>query len=338
MLYITTRNDKDAFTAYRALTENVAADGGKFVPFHMPTFSHEEIVSLKSNTFGETIARILNLFFSSHLNGLDVDFAIGRNILHVVPMHHKILIAELWHNLDGSYNSILDSLYKIVLGDEHTNYKCTEWFQIAARIAILFAIYGQMLNTSVVDEVGCFDVCFSSDDLSAQMASMYAKSMGLPVRMIISTNVEDGSAWDLIHRGSLNPATANKELVDGAERLLHAAYGCQTVQKYLQCLSNGRVFSIHNEVLYQLNNSLFCSVPGNTRIGSNINSVYRSNAYIMAPDTALNFGGLQDYRAKTGESKLSLLFAEHTPVRYMKQISTATGIPSDKLIEMINRS
>ena len=338
MLYITTRNDKDAFTAYKALTENVAVDGGKFVPFHLPVFSTEEVLSFKDKTFGDSIAQILNLFFSTHLNGLDVDFAVGRNVLRIVPMFHKVLIGELWHNLDGSYDSFFDSLYRIVADGDDTAKKRTEWFDIAVRIATLFAVYGQMLNSALIGDDDFFDACFSSDNLSAQMSAWYARSMGLPIRMIISTSEADGSAWELVHRGTLNPVTANKDLVSGAERLLHAACGCMTVQKYLCALSANQIFSISDESLHEINSGLFCSVPGNTRSHSVINSVYRSNAYIMDPDTALNFGGLQDYRAKTGESKLTVLFAEETPARYLTQICVATGANSEKLMEMINRS
>ena len=38
MLYITTRNNYDAFTAYRTLGEGRGPDGGLFVPFQMPHF------------------------------------------------------------------------------------------------------------------------------------------------------------------------------------------------------------------------------------------------------------------------------------------------------------
>ena len=47
MLYVTTRDNIEAYTAHKALTENRAPDGGFYVPFHMFRFSDEEIQSLK---------------------------------------------------------------------------------------------------------------------------------------------------------------------------------------------------------------------------------------------------------------------------------------------------
>ena len=41
MLYVTTRNNRDAFTAQRVLTENRGPEGGLFLPFREPLFSEE---------------------------------------------------------------------------------------------------------------------------------------------------------------------------------------------------------------------------------------------------------------------------------------------------------
>ena len=42
MLYITTRNCRDAYTAQRALRENRGPDGGMYLPFHEPSYSAED--------------------------------------------------------------------------------------------------------------------------------------------------------------------------------------------------------------------------------------------------------------------------------------------------------
>ena len=46
MLYVTTRNDRDAFTSARALTENRGPDGGFYIPVRLPSFSLDEIREL----------------------------------------------------------------------------------------------------------------------------------------------------------------------------------------------------------------------------------------------------------------------------------------------------
>ena len=44
MLYATTRNSSEAFTAQRVLTGKRGPDGGLFVPYRIPRFSREEIL------------------------------------------------------------------------------------------------------------------------------------------------------------------------------------------------------------------------------------------------------------------------------------------------------
>ena len=43
MLYITTRGDRDAFTAHRTLCTDRAPDHGCFIPMRFPKFSEKEI-------------------------------------------------------------------------------------------------------------------------------------------------------------------------------------------------------------------------------------------------------------------------------------------------------
>ena len=58
MLYITTRNARDTNTAYKALTENFAQDGGRYLPFYLLPYSSEEVALLKEKAFNQTVADI----------------------------------------------------------------------------------------------------------------------------------------------------------------------------------------------------------------------------------------------------------------------------------------
>ena len=60
MLYVTTRDNRETYTANRALTESRGPDGGFYVPFRMPVFSEEEIRSLGDKSFGQCVSEVLN--------------------------------------------------------------------------------------------------------------------------------------------------------------------------------------------------------------------------------------------------------------------------------------
>lgn len=332
MLYLSTRNCNDAFTAYKALTQSECLDGGRYVPFRLPSFSGAELDALKEKPFNQIVADILNIFFTSRLTGWEVESSIGRNPVKLVSMNRRILIAELWHNLQRKYSYVVSELYKTVSGCAEAVCQPSNWFCVAVRIAVLFGLYGQMLTAGHISAGDRFDVSVSVDDFSAPMAAWYARKMGLPIETIICTDVDDNVVWDFVHRGTLNPIGADSSLLSGVERLVCATQGNLAVHKYIEKTLAGRIYSVSEECLPEISKGFFCSVAGNNRVDTVINSVYRTNGYLIDPGAALQFGGLQDYRAKTGESRITVLLSEVSPSEYLQQISAATGVSVEELM------
>ena len=107
MLYITTRNNIETYASRYTLKENIAPDGGQFVPCDLPVWNSDHLMKFKDMNFGAVVAEVINVFYPNKLSGWDVDFCIGRNILRLVPMNQKIVVAELWHNLEEEYAYIV---------------------------------------------------------------------------------------------------------------------------------------------------------------------------------------------------------------------------------------
>ena len=337
MLYITTRGNKDAYTAYRALMENSAPDGGQYIPYVMPDFDANEIESLASKTFGETVAQILCKFFSTKLTGWDVDFTIGRNAVKLVSMNHRIGIAELWHNPEGSFSYIVESLYKKICGEYPPAAAPSNWTKIAVRIAVLFGLYGEFLRSGTIDKEQLFDLSVPADDFSGVMAAWYARKFGLPIDKIICTCDENSGLWDFINRGTFVFSDENTVITTGIERLIHGTLGFDEANLFCEKYSAKRSYNAdEEEQLPLINQGLYCVVTGVNRGESIVNSIYRSNNYIIDPETALCYGGVQDYRAKVGDSKLTMLLAERTPMDFAKEITSATGLTRDKILRQIN--
>ncbi len=335
MLYITTRDDKDAYTAYRALHENAAPDGGAYIPFRMPMFSSDEIAQFAAGTFGETVATILNRFFSCRLSGWDVDFCIGRNVIQLETMSHRMVVAELWHNPEGTYSHICSSLFNRLCGTAAN--EPTEWFILAAHIAVLFGIYSEMCRSEIITAGDKLDITATADDIPVPLAALYARQMGLPIGTIIFTSEDTSDLWDMIHLGELNTSIKSKNAVN-YERLICATLGSAGVAALRDAMLTQKTFRVESELLSSFNDGLFCSVTGKERSTQNVNSIYRSNSYILDPKAALSVGGLQDYRAKTGESKLTLVLSCASPMHYASKISDATGISEEKLSVLLRNS
>lgn len=319
MLYITTRNSVDCHTAYHALTEQSGPDGGLYMPFHLPILEKDEIRAMKEAGFGGTVAKILNLFFGTDINGWEVETCIGKNPLRTVITGQQIFAVEDWHVLGGRYENLVRNLYKKVCG-EYGLQEPTIWFRIVTRIAVLFASYGEFSGETV-------DISLNVGDFSDPIAAFYARKMGLPLGTILCNSSDGGAVWDLIHRGAGNAVQLRSAVC--LEILLAERFGTDTVRRYLEQSEKGGSFSLPEETAPILDDDLFVAVIGEMRINSVIRSIYRTSGYFADKCTASAFGGIQDFRARTGKSKPTLLFADSDPKFSAELIGRAADIPPE---------
>lgn len=330
MLYVTTRNKTDAHTAHKTLTSDRGADGGLYVPFQIPVISKEYIDGLKEKSFGQSIADILNIFFSARLDGWDVDFSIGRNPIKLVPMSHRIVVAETWHNPDWDFARVVRNLSSRIQGNDDTRGVPSAWAWIAIRIATLFGLYGQMLHQGFAPEA-TVDVAVSSGDFSGPMAVWFARQMGLPIGTIICACEEESGVWELVHQGQLRTDAAPSDCL---ERLIYSQFGSNEVKRFLEAFSRGEIYTPCQEA----DKGLFAAVVSPKRTESVIYNVYRTCTYLLDPNSASAYGGLQDYRSTAGEGRLTLLLTERSPMRSASIVAKAMGITEQELLERVTKA
>ena len=319
MLYVTIRNDHDAYTAYRAIHEPVGPDGGGFLPFRMPTFTAEEIAAFQEVSFGHCVADILNRFFSCGLTGWDVDFMAGRHAAKLASVTQRVAVAELWHNTEGSYAHLEKVLTDRICGEAAPN----SWVRIAIRVAVLTGVYAMLLRSGQITVAQVFDVAVPTGDFTIPMAVWYFRQMGFPVANIICCCSDNSAVWELLQQGQMRTDAAVKKnsapLADSGipaelERLIAATLGSKEACRYSEVVKQGSVYAPPVGTFEQLRKGLTASVVSSQRLGSAIPNVYSTANYLMGPYTALGYSGLMDYRAKTGLRRPALLLADRSPV------------------------
>ena len=323
MLYVTTRSKNDAFTAYRTMNQDRGPDGGLFVPFRMPQFSREDISALADKSLGQNVADMLNLFFTTKLTGWDVDMAIGRRCVQYQPMNYRIIVTELWHNMDRNFARCVRALAERIHPDGDIIGPNTNWVEIAVRISVLFGIYGELLKSEQVRIDRPVNVAMASGSFAGPMAAWYSRQMGLPIGTIICGCNENGAVWDLLHRGEVDTdtvavSTSTPEcdiaLPADLERLIYGACGQEEAMRYWWNCTEGGTYIPGDADFEQIRQGMFAAVVSGVRVDTIIPSVYRTNQYILDPYTALAYGALSDYRARTGVSGQTLLLSEKSPI------------------------
>lgn len=333
MLYVTTRNDRDTFTSSRAMTEDRAEDGGFYVPLRMPVFSPDEVRNLASVPFGGRIAEILNRLFQTKLTRWDIDFCIGRNAIKLVPLRNRIIVGEFWHNPQWHYQKTENSLSKLLCKED---VQPGSWLKIAVRIAMISAVSLELYH----DGTENVDFSMVSGDFLWPISAWYARQWGMPVGDMILCCNENKSIWDLICHGqlrteavSLNTMIPEADIVlpPEIERLIYGCAGLQETQRYLDCCRKGMPYYAESQILSELQKGNYVSVVSSERIRDLIPGALRTHQYLLAPGSALAYGGLMDYRAKKGSRRAAVVISENGPQTNLDEIASILGIPEQEL-------
>lgn len=345
MLYLTTRDKFDTHTAYRAMREDRAPNGGFYLPFRMPAYTQDDLSQMKSKSFGQNVAEVMEGFFACGLSSWDVEFAIGRYPVKLTALGQRIWAGELWHNQENSYSHLERALCDRIC-PELFGKPIPSWLRIAVRISVLFALYGEMLRGCAVETGNTFDVALPTGDFSTAMAVWYARQMGLPVENIVCGCNENSAVWDLLHIGELRtdaaPISTTTPAADFAvpaelERLICGTLGAVEAQRYVEICDRGGVYHPRPGMLETLRKGMYGAVVSGERMMGLIPSVHRTGGYILDSYAALAFGGLQDYRAKTGTHRTALLICDRSPLCDKKLVCAATGFSEKELKSKLER-
>jgi len=336
MVYVTTRNPTETYTAYHALNEQRGGDGGFYVPLRLPEM---DLRDLKQKTMNQAVADVINQLFPVQLTGRDIDLAIGKAPVRLVSMNHRITVAESWHNLDWDFSRMVKNITAQIRGTRDTEQPYGSWAEIAVRIGVLFGVF------SSLQRVEKFDVAVPSSDCSAVMSAWYARKMGLPIENILICCNENNNLWELINHGEMRtgrvavPTTTpecDKTVPELLEHLIFACGGAEETARYVTCCREGRTYFPEPEVLQKLRDGIRATVIGQKRLADTIPGAYGTHGYVFGPYSALTYAGLMDYRARTGENSHGLILSERGALLDDGFVSEVMGISVDYLHEILD--
>lgn len=344
MLYATTRNHVDAYTAQRVLTSKRGGDGGLFVPFRLTRFSEEEILVLGGRTFNANFAGMLNLLFNTRLTAGELDLAIGRYSVRLQKLGQKVVMGECWHNTDWAFSGMVRDVSRLLLADKAAEPEISGWAEVGIRIAVLFGIFGEMIREGIAGPGKNVDISLISGDFSGPMSAWYARGLGLPIGNIVCCCNENGGLWSFICHGQLRTdGVAKTTLVpeadivvpDGLERLLALYGGPAEAVRFAETARRGETYYVEDAFLRRLRQGIYVTVSSEKRIAATIPSAFATHRYLLAPGSALAYAGLLDYRARTCEAGPALVLTEKSPRKDKDTVANALGISQEELKQLL---
>lgn len=341
MLYTTTRSNADTFTVHRVLHSQRAPDGGQFLPFHLPVFSQDDLIQQYKGSFNDRVARAINILFSKQLTGYDIDLALGKRSVRMQQLNQRLFTAECWHNPQWDYSGMEKQLLYLICDEKDSEPAISDWAEIGIRMAVLFGIVGEMVVNGLASQEKPVDLAMLSGNFSAPMAAWYARGMGLPIGNIVCCCNENSALWDFICHGQLRTdGIARRTMIPEAdimipkhlEHLISLYGGPAEVAYYVDCLHIGKTYYAEDGLIRRLRQGIYVTVSSENRILNTVSNSFSTHKYLLSLSSSLSYAGLQDYRARTGESRTAVILTEKSPRLDMEAISGLTGI-SDRELE-----
>lgn len=338
MLYLSTRNSQETYTAARVLTEGRAPDGGLFVPYYTAPLPMEELNQLADMKFNEAVARMLNIQFQTRLTEHDVRLCVGKSPVRLAQLSNRILVGECWHNLRGSFSRLVENLARHICPDAALTPGC--WAEVGIGACVLFGIFGELMGRGLVSAERKADVSLVSGDFSMAMSCWYARAWGLPIENIVCCCNENNAVWNLFAHGAMrtdgisiptDTPDADVSVPQSLERLIHGCGGVKETEQYVLKCRQGATYYPEEAFLQKLHCGLYVSVVSSRRMMDTIPNVYATHGYLLSPYSALAYAGMMDFRAKSGGGRLGLILADRSPLAEGETVARALDLTEEEL-------
>jgi len=338
LLYLSTRNHQETYTAARVLAQGRAPDGGLFVPYYTAPFPKEDMEELGKMEFNDIVARLLNIQFQTRLTGNDVRLCVGKSPVRLTQLSNRILAGECWHNLRGSYTHLVHSLIR------HIFPEATEdngsWAQVGVGACVIFGIFGELMGRGLVDYDRKADVSLVGGDFSMVMSCWYARCWGLPIGNIVCCCNENNALWSLFAHGSMRTDAvsiptplpeADVAVPVSLERLIHGCGGTEEASAYVEKLRLGATYYPEMDILEKLRSGIYVSVVSSRRTLDTIPNVYATHGYLLSPYSALAYAGLLDFKAKKGGGRTGVVLCDRSPLLEAETVASVLDMTVGEL-------
>lgn len=345
MLYLTTRTDRDAFTYFRAVTQDRGPAGGQYFPMTPPKFDEAELEAAKTRSFNQNIAHVLNLLYRTELTGWDVDLLIGKRPIGLLDLDSRTIAAEVWRNYDCPFEDYVRQLFGLII--KEPGQRPGQWFTMSVRIAVLFGIYGELMARRIVSAEAPMDIAVPSMDFQLPMAAWYARSWGLPIGTIIICCNENNAPWTLLHQGQMRTDAAVRHTITaacdqavpaGLERLIFAVLGMDEVKRFAGAADAGRPYELNAEQRELLRSRMAVSVVSQRRMHFMLPNLYSDGRWTPDIYSAMAYAGLVDHRSRAGETGTALVLCEEDPQYAAGVLAKAIGTTEEKLLRRLGRT
>ena len=210
------------------------------------------------------------------------------------------------------------------------------WGRLLPQIVYYISAYCDLVNRGAVKAGEKINFCVPTGNFGNILAGYYAMRMGLPVNRLVCASNRNDVLTDFIKTGVYDKnrpfhATISPSMdilvSSNLERLLFDFSGCddKATAGYMAGLSSTGRYEVTPDVKAKLDAVFSGGFRSDEQTKETIGKVFREQAYLIDTHTAVAWGVLEDYRAKTGDETPCVVVSTASPYKFCAAVLDALG-------------
>ncbi|WP_296878151.1 threonine synthase [Thomasclavelia sp.] len=205
--------------------------------------------------------------------------------------------------------------------------------RLIPQIVYYFHSYFELVRNKEIVLGDKINFCVPSGNFGNCLAGYFAKQMGLPIDKFICASNKNNILTDFFTTGKYDAnrdfyktnAPAMDILVSSnLERLVWFMCGDgNRVREYMNKLNQDGIYEVDQDVLVKIQEQFKAGYLDEDQVLATIKACYNETGYLLDTHTAVGYGVLKEYQAKTNDYTKTVLLATASPYKFPESVYQA---------------
>ncbi len=214
------------------------------------------------------------------------------------------------------------------------------WGRVLPQVVYYISAYCDLVRDGRIAMGDKINFCVPTGNFGDILAGFYAKTMGLPVNMLICASNANNVLTDFIETGvydrnrpfyTTDSPSMDILISSNLERLLYQLSGSdEEVRGYMNSLNETGRYEISCSLKEKIGAQFAAGWCSDEAAADNIVKLFGTEGYLMDTHTAVAYTVLEDYRKKTGDNTLCVVLSTASPYKFCSSVLSAMGVTEQK--------
>ena len=210
------------------------------------------------------------------------------------------------------------------------------WGRVLPQVVYYISAYCDLVRDGRIKMGEKINFCVPTGNFGDILAGFYAKTMGLPVNTLICASNANNVLTDFIETGVYDrnrpfytTASPSMDILisSNLERLLYQLSGSdEEVRGYMDALKETGRYEVTAALKEKIQAQFAAGWCSDADAADHIAKLFGTEGYLMDTHTAVAYGVLENYRKKTGDKTLSVVFSTASPYKFCSSVLEAMGV------------